>query len=727
MNDFIPQTIEGWIAAIILFPVAAFWIGFISLGLTYGLDDQAQRLLFDKKYDKVSTVAFCLQIIAAFTCAITAYVCIVGEFINLITVLLLSAPFSLPLIIEFALEIYDAKTQRTTLRSSASHGSSGHSAPSEENRTLYSEQLHDGKIIRDRVDKEGNYYCGVGIYTDGRMDEEARRRTEEVINTAHRDNRIGQYADLSDDTKEQIPEGKLKNLLAGENIRIILSEAGIGLGAAPFIWYENVREFVVACVTGRDIYIPFSLIELIVKNGIPKLLEKILEHEIRDLEGLRENIEESEILAKAVFMEQAKSFFKHNSLSGAASEKIIIFGGAVRDWFFNSDKPEQERLNDNGDVDILVKVEISAAEEQALAQQVYRETFGVELPGAPSAGQDWYAYAFAQGLQALGNKKQLDKFRKRLREAQKKGDLSFNGDALGEGEFEIKEFVDTYRVENFTNFFYLLYWSRRQELAERKMVDEAKVFAGALGYTTEEEVAAFLGSVTTVNGKLVSILGAVDQDGVVYLHDSFTHFFKEGVGALTVDRVGIDLGTDNIYYQDENSVEDLRNRTIAFTADRKPTELTLDKAFRVLRLVAQYPGTYLAPEMREQLYEFFGSAISVQPKFPAMAGWQEKRVNLQGEKAGTVGAPLTAPAAAGTGAQPAAGTGAAPVVQGDGAVQPVAGDTASPTTGAAPVAQPAEGAPAGRSRAGHHGGRSRPQEGRGPGQHRCERGAGQVL
>ncbi|MCX5693775.1 MAG: (d)CMP kinase, partial [Candidatus Omnitrophica bacterium] len=247
----------------------------------------------------------------------------------------------------------------------------------------------------------------------------------------------------------------------------------------------------------------------------------------------------------------------------ADAEGITVFGGAVRDWFFNAAKPECERLNKNSDIDILINIEMDAKDQQF-----------------------------------------------------------------------------------------------RQQVAMRKMMEKAKIIAEKLGC----DVTKFVGSTVSINGKMISVLGAIDQNGNFYILDNFAEAFASNLYPLTVDRVGINLEDGAVYNQDEAALADLENRRLAFSAKVDIKKISFDKLLRLLRFVAQYPGVYLDPQLREEFRVLFGEVNSANPNFAAIKEWQEERIKLQASKAGSANVASTitnAPAGSGPQVQatPAAGTG----------------------------------------------------------------------
>ncbi|MDD5356407.1 MAG: hypothetical protein PHY56_07725, partial [Candidatus Omnitrophica bacterium] len=225
---------------------------------------------------------------------------------------------------------------------------------------------------------------------------------------------------------------------------------------------------------------------------------------------------------------QAKDSFERSFFSAVAKdvrENIVVFGGAVRDWFFNNGQ-----LGDNADIDIFLKVQFSAAEEKALAQEVYKEIFGKELEGQPQAGKNWYEYIFALGMEVIKERKTLAAFRKALEEA-KKDELKYNGEV-----FAIKSGNGNGTDEaNFANLLYFLYWNKRRQMALAKAKEEAARIAGG-------DAAKFTASMMDINGRLINLLGAIEDNGTIYVRDDNDSLFKAGTGALTVDRVGVSLG-----------------------------------------------------------------------------------------------------------------------------------------------------------------------------------------
>jgi hypothetical protein len=474
---------------------------------------------------------------------------------------------------------------------------------------------------------------------------DALRMHQETINSlfaqVQRRKKVFRYGELSEDIKSRVP-AEIELILSRGNIRIVTLTPLARLPVAPFIWYETIDRFLLACTDGVRTFIPLALIELLLSNNNLDLLRRLVTHQERYLG----NQPIDTIAAEQISLE-------------VLNEILQVLISEVRNKFLDEDYSEDDLRILSGAVD---NAGILRPAEGRLSNirnnKIYVDSHLLECPS----------------LLVLEIERQLLHL------------LSGNPSAMEEVRIMLQV------VKRFRSFG--AYRQQEDILAflEGFGLKESKFYR--LLEQAKEETVSFQGSVATINGKRVSVLGAVDQNGRVYLHDDFMPFFKEGIGALTVDRVGIDLATGDTYYEDKKSFDDLENRKLGFVAESQERELSFDKAFRILRMVAMYPGTYLEPEMREQLVRFFAAASSSQPDFAAMAAWQKKRAQLRKDKAGVKGtAALAGPAVAGTGAQPA-GTGAAPAAAAAG--QPVDGAPAAATTGAAPAAQ-AEGAAAGQA------------------------------
>ncbi|MEM7817070.1 MAG: hypothetical protein QXZ20_04100, partial [Candidatus Aenigmatarchaeota archaeon] len=154
--------------------------------------------------------------------------------------------------------------------------------------------------------KEETFACGLGVYKDGKMDEEASKKTKRILVQKVKKKLIVDFYGLPKKLKEKIPQ-KILELLDSDNIYFILDEADIKNHSPPFLWFESDKRFLVAFSLSkplilkngklpRGIYLPTGLLD---KNFI-HLLPQIISHEKEDILNKQEDIDEAQRLAEEV-------------------------------------------------------------------------------------------------------------------------------------------------------------------------------------------------------------------------------------------------------------------------------------------------------------------------------------------------------------------------------------------------------------------------------------------
>ncbi|MFA5099363.1 MAG: hypothetical protein WC547_00575, partial [Candidatus Omnitrophota bacterium] len=394
-----------------------------------------------------------------------------------------------------------------------------------------------------------------------------------------------------------------------------------------------------------------------------KVQQELHPYHLKDLDRAQEEV------AASSHMAGLAAFLRQGYFVGL-TDKIVVFGGAARDWLLNSDKDENDRLSETGDLDILLKVSISPEEDRAIAAEVYEEIFDdtlrfdyeQNLPGYLAHMPRGYGIAAGQGHVNIQDPEKRKKFMEKLERAKKQAGLSFNGETFNAGKYKIEDSGASFLVDNFDTLFYFLYWTKRKAIAMRAAEELKDRIAAGLGQAGEE----FRGSLYVINGRRISIVGAIDDHGHIYIDDNFASMFRPAIGALTVDRIGVDLETGKEFAEDKKAWEDLQKKELTFVNSTDFTMLTFDKVMRVLRFVAQYPGAYINAQDYEEIKAFFGEMNSYEPTHEAIKEWQAKRRQLQSGSAASASASTQTTSGTGAavqGAEQGAGT-SGPAVQG---------------------------------------------------------------
>ncbi|MCM8774153.1 MAG: hypothetical protein NC820_05415, partial [Candidatus Omnitrophica bacterium] len=425
------------------------------------------------------------------------------------------------------------------------------------------------------------------------------------------DKKIFSYQELPISLREKLKDlpQDAKRVLLSKNIYIIISEDLGDIPILPFIWYESAERFVVACVDEKRIYLPLSLIELLIKTKNLDLLNRIIIHEEKHLNGEPEDIQEAERLANEVLKEilkyiffKAKERYDVNKLNSLEVE----FG-------------DSEILNGNLSVlkDNTIYVKREVLESQYLLyleieKQILRFLF------SPKSPNEEISIAL----------KVLESFR------------NFS-------ESQQQEILIALEKIN------------KGKTAYYKMLEKAK-------YETER----FLTSAAYINGKRIDILGAIDEEGRIYINPKHQPLFEKDQFYPSISRLGVALDLDDIYYSDK-TLEDLQDKVLAVRdrLHRHWEDITIEQVFMFLRLLVQYPELEVERELMDCLVKFFAE--------PAYFKNGLNALKQRGERAQVAGARPAVPAGTGAPQQVAVtgGTGAVQqraVVAGTGAPQQVA-------------------------------------------------------